>query len=96
MIRSCYKELIKIFQNQIGNFQDIIIEPKILEIGIAQTGFISRTVQINAQMINALIGPKSGMVIRGNSNPQEFAEYWTLQLINKPEQKLLLSNINQV
>ncbi len=47
MVSSCYKEQIKIFQNQIGNFQDIIIEPKILEIGIAQTGFVSRTVQIN-------------------------------------------------
>ncbi len=47
-------------------------------------------------MINALIDPKSGIVIRGNSNPQEFTEYWTFELINKPERKLLLSNIKQV
>lgn len=44
MISSCYKEQIKIFQNQIGNFQDIIIEPKILEIGIAQIRFMLCTV----------------------------------------------------
>ena len=47
-------------------------------------------------MINVLIGPKSGMVIRGNTNPQECIEYWTFQLINKSERTLLLSNIKQV
>ena len=82
----CFSENKKYYQEMFKDFQDIVIEPQILEIKILeiQNKDLCR-MQINAQMINLTVDKTNGKVVRGTPEFKQFTEYWTFKLGNNKQ-----------